>query len=203
METSNWIVPLFALLILIALGLGLSWIGGFLVFSRFYKRQVTSKGKRVFGISELIVLAIHVQLLLVLVSATVRLDHGMGIVLAVMGCCFFFMWWNSSIEMLSRASISKSSHRLVFIAFCSPIGYIGSIVLPVSTFLIPLSIALGYQPAIISVVLSFATSLPCVIFIRAFNSRICEHAIRCQLETDRNANSVPVLQEPATSIRTK
>jgi hypothetical protein len=117
-----------------------SYLEGLYIFGPLYTRAAWKPPRTHFGLVEMLVLIVQLQLAggaaLFLIplwdpEATL-LRYGAALAAWVlMGC-----WWWTGIRMLSLARVEQESHRTIFMAFILPAGYIAAVIIMLTPFAI-------------------------------------------------------------------
>jgi hypothetical protein len=131
------IVPLF---FFHAILYGVSWGTGRIAFSPLYERTLLFQPSARFRISDLMVLALDVQILLAAGVASVRhSDLRWTEVLSLYGEIFGLLafWWLNGLRMLGRGGVNNTWHRWAFLGLLLPAGYTFGMMALISLFAIP------------------------------------------------------------------
>ena len=148
-ETAQWVI--FATFVLGGLcwllpALAISWAIGHLYFAPLNEPSTLFTADTRFRISDLIVLAVHLQLVVgIAVSLTDRSAIGFTVTFITIFATLIAFWWFTGIRMLSRAGVTYTWHRWIFLGVIMPLGYLSTLQLVASFLTIPLSLGLLIQ----------------------------------------------------------
>ena len=159
------------------------WLMGLFVFAPFYEKTLLFKPDSRFRISDIIVLAIHIQIVAAIVHSTIGFTAE-GIAIAVSMSVVLFCWWSWAIRMMSRSGVSNTKHRWLFMGMYVPLGYVSGGVAMISLFGVPMTLmsmfvtyqdpfALGLQLGLLCL---FVSSYIVIATIRKIGKQICEQA---------------------------
>lgn len=127
----------------------ISWALGHLYFAPLNEPTALFKTDTRFRISDLIVLAVHLQIVVgIAVSLTNRDAVGMTVTFITIFGTLIAFWWFTGIRMLSRAGVTYTWHRWIFLGLIMPLGYLSTLQLVASFLTIPLSLGLLIQASV-------------------------------------------------------
>ena len=119
----------------------IGWMIAFFVFSPLHEKTVLFRVNNRFRISDLIVLAAHLQLSAGLIMALPQ-ERAVKIALILTACLVLSFWWMTGVRMLARSGIEYTWHRWLFLGIVMPIGYLASSAIVVMIVLVPISLLL-------------------------------------------------------------
>jgi hypothetical protein len=126
-----------------------SYLMGLYVFGPLYARAAWSPPRTRYGIVDILILLVQLQLAggaaLLLVplwypeASLLRYGSALAAWL-LMGC-----WWWTGIRMLSLARVEDEFHRTLFIGIALPLGYVAAVIVMLAPFALVLLAVLIYQ----------------------------------------------------------
>ena len=119
----------------------IGWMIAIFVFSPLHERTFLFRVNSRFCISDLIVLAVHLQLAAALMMAIPQ-GRAVKTALILTACLVLSFWWITGVRMLARAGIDYTWHRWLFLGIVMPIGYGASSAIVVMIVLVPMSLLL-------------------------------------------------------------
>ena len=180
----------------------ISWGLGHLYFAPLNEPNVLFAIDNRFRISDLIVLAVHLQVVIALaVGLTGRESIEFSIaMIAILGLLIVF-WWFNGVRMLARAGVTYTWHRWIFLGVIMPLAYLSTLQLVASFLTIPLSLGLliqmvadanflGMSVAILAIVCSIL-SMVMIQGSRAYCRTMVERARADRAEHDGIGFEVP------------
>lgn len=132
------------LLVMHAILFGSCWVIGLIVFGPLYERTLLFQPSARFRISDLMILALYVQVIAALVVTGSRSGPSLegAEVAFVMGDCLLFatfIWFNG-LRMLGRGGVNNTWHRWIFLGVLLPLGYLSGFLALVSLFSLPYAV---------------------------------------------------------------
>lgn len=156
-----------SLLFFLGIFYGLTWVMGLVAFSPLNERTLLFQVSARFRISDVMILALHIQVLVAFLMAIAR-NSGptdaeflseIWFVCANL-CALVAFWWLNGLRMLGRGGVNNTWHRWVFLGLVVPIGYTCGILAIMSFFMLPFSIAaLVRGPDVNAIAFTVALSL--------------------------------------------
>jgi hypothetical protein len=177
---------------------GGSWIVGLGVFHPLYERTLLFRPSAKFRISDLMVLAFHVQ---VAVAVAMGLGGPWDEIVWTLSAEFVglgtFLWFNG-LRMLGRGGVDKTAHRWVFLGLVLPVGYASGATVVFSVFALPFTLSasiIEQDPWAILGSGIMLSSWPTVYLVNRAARRLAVAARRSRAENDgiQFASDVAVL----------
>lgn len=147
-----WMEAIVTMLFFLGMIYGVTWIMGRIAFSPLYERTLLFQPSARFRISDLMVLALHVQILLALAVASMgsqlpadRASQSEMAFLCAHLCAMVTFWWLNGLRMLGRGGVNNTWHRWTFLGLLLPIGYGCGILIVVSIFSVPYLLFESFQ----------------------------------------------------------
>ncbi len=104
---------------------GATWMGGLIVFAPLHEKTLLFQVENRFRIADIVALGILLQLSIGAVLAIKIEMTGMPrIFYSIVLLLTVSLWWVSGLRMLSRAGVTYSVHRWLFLTFALPAGYV-------------------------------------------------------------------------------
>lgn len=115
-----------------------SWSIGLMVFRPFYETTAVFHVNARVRLSDLIILAIEIQILLAYSSwKYVGGQFNFWFLVDATVCILIVFWWVCGIRMLARGGVESSGARWLALGLLIPLGYVSTVVLMISAFVVP------------------------------------------------------------------
>lgn len=127
MLTIEFLIGALAMMTIVALG---SYASGEVVFAPLRRAERAIGREFRFRLADLVVLVFHFQLAAAAMLMIVPRDNAPGRFVWI-ACAWVVVasWWVHGLALLAEAGAEKTPHRMLFLGFVGPLGYLGVLLL--------------------------------------------------------------------------